>query len=554
MHQTAADLFDRVVVRLTEWGKRLGTSLDQARELSLDLGEQMLACTPPEKQITTGSAVEVSILSPADYAAFHREHSLPLAEVVDKVAGEMQRSATDVLRNVAHAKVRTAAEAVLVEHFWREIRSTSITDFMDRQLAAGGASAERMTRLLGHVVQACQPSWSVVTTRAGMVFGDVVMVAAPPRTDRVQKAMLTLLQTADAGLNADARYQAEATLSDCSTDPHRIVVMRRCHGGLPHYLATSAVTHRLYQDWQTTGHHCVHTMPARLIARMPGVHPTPPSTRPERAAALAYALGWFVRRGGRYHINVSTRGDNGSTSFQVPMVGHEACLTMTEGQLRPPVGAWGRMVDAGKLVFEGRDETLPETHLADDLAGALRTFAQDPQRVDQVNDLLDSMKSAVSNRVVAKELSEFVEELADRPRNAQSQQVARRRTADPVGQRTGSGGVIRGGVGTRRRRKRWRPAASCPPRAPGLPGRRSTLSAFRFPLFLHVVVRAWPDFGRAAHVQTPRMQTGVATHERYRQPFPAAASLWRGHEGVARWSMVVAPGDCPCRYRIRSWP
>ena len=81
-----------------------------------------------------------------------------------------------------------------------------------------------------------------------------------------------MIEGAKARLNGDARYQATTDIVE-TNDPLRVYVMRRSHGGRPHYLKAWPAFRKAYDEWLQNPPHPIHIFPGTVAEQITKLEP-----------------------------------------------------------------------------------------------------------------------------------------------------------------------------------------------------------------------------------------------------------------------------------------
>jgi hypothetical protein len=363
--------------------------------------------------VTSG---EISVVTREFIDRFYQTHRAPLS------AGFFANDATPVsasaiLDGLTGLDLRESLVSIALRHFQAKLDELTISDVLRQQLIQGGECAQITRAKFQEAVQACRPSWQAEIGVAGLQFSDNIWIGVPEDfLPLLTEHFGDVLDECQAALNRDARYQAKINI-ESTVDRDRIYVIRRVHGGAPHYLAGWKDWTRSYEDWTKSGAHPTHIFDAKTLEDIPLLRIQNSETDAELMFALALAYGWVANRGSWYYINIIRSGTE--SAYEVPINSHSDCIPFCNGQLRENVGGLQTLVQHGILKFaQGRSPDKALKLGEQGRASALCDFQRSEKSIRLVNEIYKQLKGDVGDIFVAQDLQRYLEDLSNRNRSA----------------------------------------------------------------------------------------------------------------------------------------
>jgi hypothetical protein len=297
--------------------------------------------------------------------------------------------------------------------FSERISNTTIAELLKRELSAGGQRRSAAMLKLRAAVKATQPLWRAEPGRLGVTFGDTItMGILGIANNETREKLLDALKEAFAALNTNPRYMAEANIVSIS-DPHRIIVMRRCHGGRPHYLKCWNEIKRASDSWDRDGGHIVDTFSSETMALMSPIEPIATASQGEEAFALALALAWVARRGPYYYWNLRMDGTNGTVTRTARLASEWDGLAFVQAALSL-CDALQTLVTTGRMAYHSRNDGESDLILASGLDKARREFLNDREKIEAVQTAFGELRAAAGDQQVLRDLTDYLKSLSRR--------------------------------------------------------------------------------------------------------------------------------------------
>ncbi len=394
--------------------ERLSRSLEGLAQLRADADNQMIGNQPNGRNVTTASSCEVDISTREMFDNFYAENTCDTAGLVKSAATACEVSA-------AAARLALGLQGTVVDellrtvsaHFSHRISKTTIADILEQELSAGGKARNAAMLKLREAVRATQPMWRAEPGRLGVTFGDTITMGVPGiATGETRSTLLEALNEASDALTTNPRYVADPSIVSTS-DPHRIIVLRRSHGGRPHYLNCWSEMKRASDSWDREGGHSVDTFSSELMALMPSVEPMVAVSQSEEAFALALALAWIARRGPYYYWNLRAEGTNGAAIRSVRLASEWDGLAFTKTQLSLG-NAVQTLVQTGRMTYLGRNDGESGLMLASGLDKARRAFLGEREKIEAVQTAFNDLRSAAGDQQVLRDLTNYIKSLSRR--------------------------------------------------------------------------------------------------------------------------------------------
>jgi hypothetical protein len=411
-----------LVQQLRARGERLEVRVLRANEELQQLHDdatRLKVANSPAGQITTSSAVEVDMASPEMFQSIYSAHRCDDAKLLARAASNSKLPMTQARLEVGNQLFEHVI-GVVVQHFAGVISKITVADQLAHQLEAGSKLAAVARLKLQDVVKNNSPMWQADPRLLDLVFTDSIILGVPSTsTAKTRSSLESQLKEISAGINDHPRYLAEANI-DVIDDPHRLIAVRRSHGGRPHYLHDWDEIRECYVEWVKQGNHTIHTFPRDLIALMPSLEPVQDAAEGEEEFALALSLGFIARRGPFYFWNLQTVGENGSTRHVVRLASEWDGLAFAAGESQPS-GSLEGLVSKGRLVFENDTNADASDPLADELEKTRRVFLKDQRKIDEVRHAFKLVRSQVGDQTLLPDLIAYTAKLPQRVKPGEPQ-------------------------------------------------------------------------------------------------------------------------------------
>lgn len=385
--------------------------------LKSKLQDDMVANRSRPGAIVTDCAAEVDVSTPEILDRLYAKHAQPIeglgARLLETLAAEEGRRGSTAAQ--LEASVRRTLTREAAAHFLSQFRGLNLAVFVDGVLTEGGDPATDLRARLEETLTACRPLWLASIGKAGAQFSDSVVVGWPEGASAATAAATQqAIDNASAALAADASSGAQPAVVT-TADPHRIMAIRRVHGGLPFYLERWADYRTAYESWIKDGKNPIHVFSKKDVAQMPTLEPTDVAGGGgEKAFAVAIALGWIAVRGQVFYFNLEETPDG--RSYLVPATSKwDGLVYDAEGNLRADLGCLAPALTGEQPAFRyvGKKSANSECKLAEKpgFETAVKAFVSSSSLVLAVERAYERLCDICPPREVAAALDRYADAL-----------------------------------------------------------------------------------------------------------------------------------------------
>ncbi len=382
---------------LTRSGQRIDEWRNHAHEM-------VIANTPGIDTVTTECACEVDASTPGMFKDFFAGSKLGTDRILAAVTDKTPHTLASVLRHIDDEKVFEALLDVTSQHYQQKIAATTIAELLEHELEAGGVRGDLARERVKTAMASAQPMWRVNPGHNAVRFGDTLVVAAPSSDGEggVEHPKLkAVLDEAANALQAHRDYGSRPQMVNGS-DPHRIAVVRRCHGAQLNYLNSWQEIKAINDEWELRGVHPVAVFPSELADEISARVTATEASSEEKTWVLALAFGWVARRGPFYFANLEK--ENGRA--EVLTTSEWDGLAFQDNVLRLSTSL-EKLTNSKEIVYHCRDDVDDMRRLGEGLERSRARFVEQGQLVEAIQKGFKMLRTRAGDRQVAADIREY---------------------------------------------------------------------------------------------------------------------------------------------------
>jgi hypothetical protein len=407
-------IIQRLQMLVEKLSERVNRSIDGYEQLRAKAEVLVIGNTPSGNGLTTASTCEIDMSSIEVFDAFYQRNKQDSADLIKIIAKRRQLSSVATREELCVSGPSwDEMHKSIADHFKERVKRTTIAQILEQALQAGGEAESKAAVKLREAVRATQPMWRSDPGQLGITFGDTITLGVPQGTPSETRArLLAELKSAAAALKTNPRYTADASIVTIS-DPHRILILRRSHGGRPHYLKCWDELKTASDSWSRMGGHSVDTFSKEFMALLPPIEPIDPVLPVEEAFTLALAFGWIAKRGPDFYVNLHTSQADNRSSCVVATVSDWDGLAFTKAKLQLS-DAVQRLVAVGLLHYTAGHDFQTSSFLARNLDQAQREISEKRELASLFHESFKQLRVAAGDQLVVGDLTKYMLSLSQR--------------------------------------------------------------------------------------------------------------------------------------------